>query len=145
MKIPRTWAVAAFLGLALVGAATAGVVAHSTASTKTIKVSEREYHITLSTTKPAAGKTTFVIRNTGTISHGLDVKGPGVSKRVPLIRPGKSATLTVTLKAGTYSLWCPVPGHAALGMKAALKVKGAGTTPVSSTTAGTSTSGEAWG
>jgi uncharacterized cupredoxin-like copper-binding protein len=144
MRISRAWAIAAVLGLALVGAAAAGVVAHSTASSKTIRVSEREYHITLSTTKPAAGKTTFVVKNTGKTSHALEIKGAGVSKRTPLIKPGKSATLTVRLKAGSYALWCPVPGHAALGMKAALKVKG--TVPVASTTtSGTTTSGNAWG
>ncbi len=135
---------AAVLGLAVVGAATAGIVAHSTASTKTIKVGEREYHITLSTTKPAAGKTTFAIENNGTVAHALEIKGPGVSKRTPLIQPGKSATLTVTLKSGSYSLWCPVPGHAALGMKAALKVKGT-TVGSTTTTSGTSTGGSAWG
>ena len=142
MSISRAWVLAAVFGLAVVGAAAAGIVTHSNASATTIKVSEREYHITLSTTKPAAGKTRFVIKNTGTLSHALEIKGPGVSKRTPLIKPGTSATLTVTLKPGSYSVWCPVPGHAALGMEAGLKVKGS--TGGSSSTS-TSSGGGGWG
>jgi hypothetical protein len=74
----------------------------------------------------------FVIRNSGLYPHALSVKQGAVSKRTPLIKPGKTVTLTVTLKKGTVSLRCPVPGHAARGMKAALAVGAA--TPVASTT-----------
>ena len=62
-----------------------------------------------------------------------------------VIQPGKSAVLLVTLKHGAYSLWCPVPGHAARGMKATLTTPGAsggGTTTTTSATTSTGTTGE---
>jgi uncharacterized cupredoxin-like copper-binding protein len=37
--------------------------------------------------------------------------------------PGKTATKTVTLKAGTYAFYCDIPGHRAQGMNGTLVVK----------------------
>jgi uncharacterized cupredoxin-like copper-binding protein len=152
MKLTRPTTAAAALAVALLGASAAGVVAHASATTKTINVTEKEFHIGLSTKKGAVGSVHFVVKNTGKLSHALEISGPGVkNKRTPLIKPGKSATLTVTLRAGTYTLWCPVPGHAAQGMKTSLKVGGSSTgvgettttTPAPTTTNGGG--GEAWG
>ena len=153
MKLTRPLIVAAALAAALAGAALAGVVAHKGAAVKTIKVTEKEFHITLSTRTGAVGPVRFVIKNTGKYTHGLAISGPGVKlKKSALIKPGKSAILAVTLKSGTYALWCPVPGHAAKGMKTSIKVPGASTgggggsgggSPT--TTSGTTTGGEAWG
>jgi len=136
--------------VAVAGAATAGVVAHASASKTTIRVTEREYKIALSVRKVPEGTSRFQIRNTGHFAHALEIAGPGVKKRTPMIKPGTSAVLTVTLRAGSYSLWCPVPGHAALGMKSALIVTGTSTAGGASTggdtTTGTSTdSGVPWG
>jgi hypothetical protein len=47
--------------------------------------------------------------------------------------------LLVTLKRGAYSLWCPIPGHAARGMKARLTTPGATATAGSTTTSTTGT------
>jgi uncharacterized cupredoxin-like copper-binding protein len=127
MRLSRITLVAAAFVVALAGAALAGVVAHASSTQTTIRVTEKEYSIHLSTKAPPAGSTKLVVKNTGKFRHQLAIKGPGVSKRTPMIKPGKSAVLVVTLKSGTYGLWCPVPGHAALGMKAALKVAGATT------------------
>jgi plastocyanin len=149
MKLTRPLIVAAALAAALAGAALAGVVAHKSATVKTITVSEKEFHISLSARKGVVGADKFVIKNTGTYPHALAISGPGLKlKKTPLIKPGKSATLSVTLKSGTYAIWCPVPGHAAKGMKTSITVpaaasggSGGGTTSTSDTT----TSGAAWG
>jgi uncharacterized cupredoxin-like copper-binding protein len=148
MKLTRPTTAAAVLAVALLGASAAGVVAHASSTTKTINVTEKEFHIGLSTRKGAVGSVRFEVKNTGKLSHALAISGPGVkSKRTPLIKPGKTATLTVTLSAGTYTLWCPVPGHAAQGMKTSLTVAGGGgttsTTPATTTTSGGG--GGAWG
>jgi hypothetical protein len=127
MRLTRITLVAAASVAALAGAALAGVVAHASSSVATIVVTEKEYSIHLSA-KPHAGSVKFVVKNVGAYPHALSIKGPGVSKRTPLVRPGKSATLLVTLKSGTYGIWCPVPGHAAKGMKAAFRIAGATTT-----------------
>jgi uncharacterized cupredoxin-like copper-binding protein len=39
------------------------------------------------------------------------------------VNPGKTSTMTLTLKAGKYTFYCPVPGHRQLGMKGTLTVK----------------------
>jgi uncharacterized cupredoxin-like copper-binding protein len=159
MKQTRPLMLVAALALALAGAAVAGVVAHATADAKTIKVTEKEFKITV-IGKPAKGADRFVIKNTGQYAHALSIAGPGIkSKRTPLIKPGKSAVLNVTLKSGTYTIWCPVPGHAAEGMKTSFKTAGAassgggGDTSTggggggygTSTDNSTTTGGEAWG
>jgi uncharacterized cupredoxin-like copper-binding protein len=150
MKPTRVHTVAAVLAVALLGAAVAGVVAHASARTTTIKVTEREFRIALSARKVHAGPTQLVVHNTGRYPHALAIAGPGVkTKKTPTIRPGKTARLRVTLAAGTYTVWCPIPGHAARGMKARLVATGAAAARAATTTAGTTTSGggggEAWG
>jgi plastocyanin len=112
--------------LALAGAAVAGVVAHASASKTTIRVTEREYKVGLSTTHAPAGAVRFEIKNTGKLAHALAISGAGVKTKTKLIAPGKTGVLLVTLKKGAYSIWCPVPGHAALGMKATITVPTAG-------------------
>jgi len=92
----------------------------------TVQVRESEFKIVPAPAAlPAAGKVTFVVRNAGKIAHDLALQGPGVSasSKTPLINAGGSATLTVSLKAGTYTLYCTVPGHRAAGMVAKLLVK----------------------
>ena len=121
----RPLLVAGVLATALLGASLAGVVAHAGAAAAKVVVTEREFHITLAPAKVKAGPTTFVVKNTGRFPHALAIAGPGVaSKRTAMISPGKSGQLTITLRAGSYSVWCPVPGHAAQGMKAKLAVAG---------------------
>jgi len=64
------------------------------------------------------GKVLFKLVNKGKISHDFAIAG----KKSPLIKPGKTGTLLVTLKAGKIAYKCTVPGHAASGMKGTLKV-----------------------
>jgi uncharacterized cupredoxin-like copper-binding protein len=137
MKITRPIQLLAMLGLGVLGVTTASVVAQAGTAKTTINVTEREFSIKLSARKAPVGVVRFVIRNTGLYPHALAVKQGAVSKRTPLIKPGKTATLTLTLTKGTVSLRCPVPGHAARGMKATLAV--GAVSPVSSTTTATTT------
>jgi uncharacterized cupredoxin-like copper-binding protein len=145
-------AAAVAVALALAGAALAAVMSHGSASAATaIKVTEREYKITLSKKIAVAGTVVFTVRNVGHVKHALAVSGGGVSgvKKTLAIAPGKTRTLTVKFtNGGTVQVWCPMPGHAALGMKTSLKVvSGTTSVPVGgvSTTTNTSTGGDAWG
>jgi uncharacterized cupredoxin-like copper-binding protein len=112
------------LVLAVLALAVAGVVAHAGASKSAIRVTEREFKISLSATQVKTGVARFEIKNTGKFPHALAIAGHGVKARTKIIQPGKSAVLLVTLKEGSYSVWCPVPGHAAKGMKTSLSVTG---------------------
>jgi plastocyanin len=149
MKLNRPFILAATLVVALLGAMLAGFVAHASSSVKTITVKEKEYRLILSTHRGVAGPTRFVVKNTGKLAHAFAIAGPGLkTKKTRTIKPGASATLTVTLKSGKYSVWCPMPGHAALGMKATVTVPAAaaGVAGASSTTTTTDTGGGgAWG
>ena len=122
--------------LALAGAAVAGVVAHAGPTRSTIRVTEREFKIGLSSNHAPTGLVRLEIKNTGGYPHALAIKGAGVNAKTNLIQPGKTAVLLVTLKRGAYELSCPVPGHAAQGMKAALltPVLASGTATTSATT-----------
>jgi len=84
------------------------------AATK-VPVGESEFKITLASTKFKAGEITFEAKNDGKIPHDLAIKQTG--DKTKLISPGGTAELKVTLKPGTYELYCTVPGHEAAGMK----------------------------
>jgi len=84
------------------------------AATK-VPVSESEFKIKLASTDLKAGEITFEAKNDGKIPHDLAIKQTG--DKTKLISPGSTAELKVTLKAGTYELYCTVPGHEAAGMK----------------------------
>ena len=57
------------------------------------------------------------------IKHGIAIEGHGVDRDGPIVAPGKTSTVTVTLKKGTYTYYCPVPGHEQAGMKGTLTVR----------------------
>jgi len=92
---------------------------------RVVQATEKEFKITLATTALKAGPVTFEVKNVGKIQHDLATSGPkvtGPKKKTALINPGKTANLVVTLGKGTYTLYCTVPGHRQLGMKATVKV-----------------------
>ncbi len=134
------------LALALLGAAVAGMVAHASTRATRVTVTEKEYKLSLSSKSFKPGSYTFVALDKGKLSHSLEISGPGVTnKRIPgTIKPGASRSLTVTLRTGTYAIWCPVDGHAGLGMKARITV-GAGGAAGSSSSGGTTTKKTGWG
>jgi uncharacterized cupredoxin-like copper-binding protein len=92
--------------------------------TRTIQVTETEYRIQLPALKKLPqGTYTFVVKNAGKIEHNLVVQGPRVSgASTPLIEPGQTAKVVVSLTEGNYGLYCSVDGHRKLGMNAQLSV-----------------------
>jgi plastocyanin len=86
-----------------------------------------EWKVELSMPTIAAGTVTFTVANVGSIPHAFEVEGQGIEKETPVIQPGASAALTLTLKAGTYEVYCPVgaDSHKMLGMDTHLTVVGA--------------------
>jgi uncharacterized cupredoxin-like copper-binding protein len=71
-----------------------------------------------------AGEVAIAYYNKGNVNHSLVVKasdGTRMGDRL-LLTPGKSGGLTVALTAGTYELYCDVPGHKESGMDAKLTV-----------------------
>jgi uncharacterized cupredoxin-like copper-binding protein len=68
--------------------------------------------------KAKAGKVTISFSNPASagIQHGLSLEGNGVDKEGKIVGAGQSSTLTLKLKPGTYTYYCPVPGHRQAGM-----------------------------
>jgi len=95
------------LALALTGVALGTSRSGSAISKVTVTFSDTSLRVTPTT--PGAGPTTFVVRNAGKKVHLLEVKGPGLrSARTGKIPAGKTGTLNVTLRAGSYVLSDPV-------------------------------------
>jgi uncharacterized cupredoxin-like copper-binding protein len=119
-------------GLALAaGATVAATVLPATAasaatSTTKVKAVETDFHIALSKSTFKPGKYVFDAENKGHTTHALMITGPGIKMSMTKdIDPGQSATLAVTLKKGAYDIFCPIPGHKALGMNVNISVRGA--------------------
>ena len=111
---------------AVAGAGPSGAAGASSRPT-VVKATETDFHIALSKHSFGPGKYTFVAVNKGMVTHALEITGPGLSKsNTKNIEPGQRTKLTVTLKKGTYDVFCPVPGHKALGMNVNIRV-GSGT------------------
>ena len=82
------------------------------------------------------GAVTITVKNDGQTTHALEVEGQGLEKKTSGIAPGATATLTVTLKKGTYEWYCPIDGHKKLGMKGTIKVGGQTSNPPTITSGG---------
>jgi uncharacterized cupredoxin-like copper-binding protein len=70
-----------------------------------------------------AGNVTITMDNPSPVQHAIGVKGNGVDKDGKPVGMGGKSSITVPLKPGKYTFYCPVDGHEAAGMKGTLTVK----------------------
>ena len=96
----------------------------SAASAQGVDVTLTEFKLGLSRDTVKAGPVTFNVSNGGTISHGFFVRGNGIAKGTKELPKGESAHLTVTMKPGTYDVYCPLSdgSHRQAGMAKKLVV-----------------------
>ncbi len=112
-------------GLSGLGIGTALPAGATSVKVTTVKAVETDFHIALSKKTFAPGRYTFVAENKGHTTHALEITGPGLRNATSAnINPGQSAKLKVTLKKGRYDVFCPIPGHKALGMNLNVVVVG---------------------
>lgn len=70
-----------------------------------------------------AGDVEFTLSNGGTAPHNLVVERDGQEVgSAPVVAPGQSAAVTVTLEPGEYVLYCGVGDHRAMGMEMTITV-----------------------
>jgi plastocyanin len=69
-----------------------------------------------------AGSVTIKLVNQSDIPHAVEVEGNGVEEESETVT-GADTELTVDLKAGEYTFYCPVDGHRAQGMEGTLTVE----------------------
>lgn len=69
------------------------------------------------------GPAVLTVENRGAQTHNLYVEGEGVNGTAPAnIDAGKSATIDVTFKPGTYTFYCPVLDHREKGEQATVTI-----------------------
>jgi plastocyanin len=77
--------------------------------------------------KPTAKAGTIVLcaKNDGKAPHDLGVRGADMSTldKTKTLGPGESASITLTLTAGSFAIYCSQAGHESLGMKGTLLVE----------------------
>ncbi len=69
-----------------------------------------------------AGKVTFKYTNPSQVPHAFDLEGSGVDEETETIT-ASDASITVDLKPGTYTYYCPVGQHRQAGMEGTLTVE----------------------
>ena len=144
-RLPGLLAVSAVAALAVAGcggssSGSSNTGASSSASGKTTKAASQapassgggqtihlsaspsQLKFNVSTLHAKVGKVTLVMANPANLSHGVAVQGGGVNKSGATVGHNGTSTVTVTLKKGTYTFYCPVPGHRQAGMQGKLIV-----------------------
>jgi len=110
----------------------------STNATK-VAVTLKEFKVTPKPVSVKAGKVTFAIKNAGALDHEfVIVKTKLAASKLPVknnvvtlkplakvgpFKAGKTGTLSLSLKAGKYVLYCNVKGHYSFGQRIAFTVK----------------------
>jgi plastocyanin len=113
------------VGAALVVAAALAAVSIAFAGSTTLKLTAAKTSLAYNTKalKAKAGKVTIVMTNTSPVfQHNVAIKGKGVKVKGKVVGKGGTSKVTATLKPGTYTFYCTVPGHEAAGMKGKLIV-----------------------
>jgi plastocyanin len=70
-----------------------------------------------------AGGVKIVMTNPAPVQHSIAIQGNGVNVAGPVVGHGAQSTAAATLKSGTYTFFCTVPGHRQAGMQGTLTVK----------------------
>ncbi len=86
-----------------------------------IKVVAKEFAFAPKAITVPTGTVQFVVTNTGAVEHSFVIDALKVKSQT--ITPGKTVTFTAIVKAGTYQVYCDVPGHKDIGMVATLAAK----------------------
>jgi plastocyanin len=78
---------------------------------------------TESTLSTSAGKVTIQFSNSSQLPHAVEIEGNGVEEETETVTGKDAPPLTVDLKPGTYTYYCPVGDHRAAGMEGKLTVR----------------------
>jgi len=107
-----------------VGIAAGGVVATQAANgASSLRISAANgLKFNKKTMKATHGKVTIRMANPTSLPHAIAVEGHGVDKDGKTVQKGGTSTVSLRLKKGRYTFYCPVDGHRAAGMKGTLIV-----------------------
>lgn len=115
---------AVMLAIALLLAACGGggdEPASSEPASSAVQIEAGDLYFEPDAVRAAAGEISITLENVGAVEHDLLVEEPG-NVLVVHVNPGETATGTIDLEPGTYTIYCDVPGHRAAGMEGTLTV-----------------------
>jgi plastocyanin len=69
------------------------------------------------------GKVVVRMKNASSTPHDIAITGGGLNQVGQVVSGGGVSTVSASLKPGTYTFYCSVPGHRAAGMVGTLTVK----------------------
>jgi uncharacterized cupredoxin-like copper-binding protein len=104
---------------------TAAALASGGAAGQQIKILAREFTYEPKEVQARPGEIVFAVENAGAIEHNFlvdDASGRTVAK-VAVISPGETEQVRLTARAGTYQIYCDLPGHREAGMAGILRVR----------------------
>jgi uncharacterized cupredoxin-like copper-binding protein len=112
-------------GVAATTVRPASATAAAGTTVRTAAAAHQRLAFTTRTLTAKRGRITIVMTNprSAGLRHGIAVAGHGVDKDGSIVAAGRTASVTVRLKPGRYTFYCPVPGHRAGGMKGTLIVR----------------------
>jgi len=70
-----------------------------------------------------AGKLVMTSVNKANIDHNIALEGNGIDEKGNVVKDGGTSKIDLTVKPGTYTFYCSVPGHREGGMLGELTVK----------------------
>lgn len=91
----------------------------------TVEFVAKEFAWIPAATLAHSGNVTFAVNNEGLIEHNLIIEslgGPRIAQ-ISIIEPGETRFVDAVLRAGTYKVYCGLPGHKEAGMVATLRVE----------------------
>jgi plastocyanin len=97
----------------------------SASTTKKLSASKTKLAFNTKTIRvklPSDRTVKLVMANPSSFPHAVSVKGHGIDKDGKTVNKGGTSRVSVKLKKGTYTFYCPVDGHEAGGMKGKLIV-----------------------
>jgi len=89
----------------------------SAATSLSLKASKTQLKFNKKTLRASHGKVTIVMTNPSSTKHAIAIEGHGIDKDGKTVGKNKTSRVSVTLKKGTYTFYCPVDGHEDAGMK----------------------------
>ncbi len=128
-KLLALGAVAIVLAVAACGGSKKTSSSNTTAAApsgggETLKLSADPTKLAFNTKTLSAksGTVTLTMANPSGIPHAIAVEGNGLDKKGQTVQQGGTSTISVNLKPGKYTFYCPVDGHRAAGMEGTLTV-----------------------
>ena len=79
------------------------------------------YQFAAATGQP--GKVQIDSKNASSTPHDISIEGNGVNEHGKVVQNGGTSTVSLTLKPGSYTFYCSVPGHRQAGMQGKLTVR----------------------